>query len=134
MKGQKFLKITGIIMIAGGVIAAIAGIVALMGLGVLAAMADSTEGIGVLYASCGLAAGGGVIQLIAGIVGVKNSGKPENAGKCIGWGAAVAVLCVVSSVLNLIGGNGLQITSLVLGLVLPALYIYGAVLNKKAMQ
>ena len=44
MKGQKFLKVTSILMIIGGVLAAITGLLALLGISALAAMAGSAEG------------------------------------------------------------------------------------------
>lgn len=36
MKGQKFLKVTSILMIIGGVIAAIAGVIAIIGISAIA--------------------------------------------------------------------------------------------------
>ena len=48
MKGQKFLKVTSILMIIGGVLAAITGLLALLGISALAAMAGSAEGTGLL--------------------------------------------------------------------------------------
>ena len=51
MKGQKLLKVTSILMIIGGVIAAIVGVLALLGISALVALAESAEGAGLLYAS-----------------------------------------------------------------------------------
>lgn len=134
MKGQKFLKITGIIMIIGGALGAIFGLIALAGIGALAQWAGSSEGAGFLYAASGLAAAGGVLQIIAGVTGVKHCANPAKAQTCIVWGAVVAALCVLTNILYMVGGNGFQLSSVALGLVLPALYIYGAVLNKKEIQ
>ena len=69
MKGQKFLKVTSILMIIGGVLAAITGLLALLGISALAAMAGSAEGTGLLYASSALAIVSSIIELIAGIKG-----------------------------------------------------------------
>ena len=66
MKGQKFLKVTSILMIIGGVLAAITGLLALLGISALAAMAGSAEGTGLLYASSALAIVSSIIELIAG--------------------------------------------------------------------
>ena len=40
MKGQKLLKVTSILMIIGGVIAAIVGVLALLGISALVALAE----------------------------------------------------------------------------------------------
>lgn len=74
---------------------------------------------------------GGIIQLIAGINGVKHCNKPENAKKCITWGIIVIALAVISSVLQVIGGGEFNVLSFVIGLIVPVLYIYGAFLNHK---
>lgn len=74
---------------------------------------------------------GGIIQLIAGINGVKHCNKPENAKKCITWGIIVIALAVISNVLEVIGGGEFNVLSFVLGLIVPGLYIYGAFLNHK---
>ena len=74
---------------------------------------------------------GGIIQLIAGINGVKHCNKPENAKKCITWGIIVIALAVISNVLQVIGGDKFDVLSFVIGLIIPGLYIYGAFLNHK---
>ena len=75
---------------------------------------------------------GGICQLIAGIKGVKHSKRSEKAGKLIVWGAIVAVFSVLSIVMNLVNGGEFSVTSILTGVAVPALYIYGAVLNSKA--
>lgn len=73
----------------------------------------------------------GIIELIAGINGVKHCNKPENAKKCITWGIIVIALAVISNVLEVIGGGKFNVLSFVIGLIVPGLYIYGAFLNHK---
>ncbi len=131
MKGHKFLKVTGILMIIGGAFGIIAGIVAILGVSGLAALAGSAAGTGILYMASILCLVSGIVQLIAGIMGVKNCEKPEMAQKCIVWGAIVAALSILGNILNVVAGSGFSVTSLITGLILPALYIYGACLNKK---
>ena len=46
--GQKFLKITSILMIVGGIIAVIAGVIAILGVSDLAALSGSAKGTGFL--------------------------------------------------------------------------------------
>ena len=123
MKGQKFLKVTSILMIIGGVLAAITGLLALLGISALAAMAGSAEGTGLLYASSALAIVSSIIELIAGIKGV---------GACVKWGIIIVALSIVSMVIGLIAGGSFSFTSLVLNLIVPGLYIYGAIQMKNA--
>ena len=131
MKGNKFLMVTGILMIIGGAFGIIAGIVAILGVSGLPALAGSAAGTGMLYLASFLCLASGIVQLIAGVMGVKNCEKPEMAQKCIIWGAIVAALSVLGNILNVVVGSSFNVTSLLTGLILPALYIYGAYLNKK---
>ena len=50
MKGRKFLKVTGILMIIGGSIGMIGGIIAVIGVGALAAILETSSG-GLMFAS-----------------------------------------------------------------------------------
>ena len=129
-KGSGFLKVTGILMIIGGAISLIVAIVAIIGIAALVYVAGSEINAGLLYAAGVISLVSAVAELIAGIVGVKNCKKPEKARTCVVWGVIVAVLCVAGSVLAVVGGNSFPVFSLILGLVLPVLYIVGAIKNK----
>lgn len=128
-KGAGFLKVTGILMIIGGSISIITALVTIIGVAALIALGAGTV---LLYAAGILSILSAVAQLIAGIIGVKNCKRPEKAQNCITWGVIVAALCVLGSILTVIGGGSFPIFSLLLGLVLPILYIIGAVKNKQA--
>ena len=128
-KGAGFLKVTGILMIIGGSISIITALVTIIGVAALIALGAGTA---LLYAAGILSILSAVAQLIAGIIGVKNCKRPEKAQNCITWGVIVAALCVLGSILTVIGGGSFPIFSLLLGLVLPILYIIGAVKNKQA--
>lgn len=130
-KGSGFLKVTGILMIIGGAISIIMGIIAALGVAALVYISDGEASSAMLYASVVLMIVSAVAQLVAGIIGVVNCKKPEKAGTCIIWGVIVAVLCVVGTILSAVGGGAFSLFSLALGLVLPVLYIIGAVFNKK---
>ena len=130
-KGTGFLKVTGILMIIGGGISIIMGIIAALGVATLAYISDGTVSSALLYASVVLMLISAVAELVAGIIGVVNCKKPEKAGVCIAWGIIVAVLSVAGTILNSVGGGSFSAFSLILGLVLPVLYIIGAVFNKK---
>ena len=130
-KGSGFLKVTGILMIIGGGISIILSILAVLGVAAFVYISDGEASSAMLYASVALMVVSAVAQLVAGIIGVVNCKKPEKAGLCIAWGVIVAALCVGGTILNSVGGGSFSILSLVLGLVLPILYIIGAVFNKK---
>lgn len=119
MKGSKFLKVTGILMIVFGALALILSIVAAIGLAALVALDLNTwqytlAVILMLVSS--------IFELIAGIVGVKNCNKPEKAGTCMVWGIIVIALSVLSNVLTLVGNpDNFSIVTLLTGLVIPVL-------------
>ena len=129
MKGRKFLKVTGILMIIGGVFGIIGGIVAMIGAGALAAVLETSAG-GLMLASA-LILASAVFQLIAGIMGVKNCDKPEKAQSCIVIGVIVAILSVAGNVISNVLGSDFNIINYATGLIIPVLYIIGAVKNKE---
>ena len=129
MKGQKFLKVTGILMIIGAALSILFGVI-IGGVGALIAKFAGASTLGfAFYLGLATTLVGGIIQLIAGINGVKHCNKPENAKKCITWGIIVIALAVISNVLEVIGK--FNVLSFVIGLIVPVLYIYGAFLNHK---
>ena len=109
MKGRKFLKVTGILMIIGGAFGIIGGIVAMIGAGALAAVLETSAG-GLMLASA-LILASAVFQLIAGIMGVKNCDKPEKAQSCLVMGVIVAILSVAGNVISNILGSSFNILS-----------------------
>ena len=129
MKGRKFLKVTGILMIIGGAFGIIGGIVAMIGAGALAAVLETSAG-GLMLAST-LILASAVFQLIAGIMGVKNCDKPEKAQSCIVIGVIVAILSVAGNVISNVLGSDFNIINYAAGLIVPVLYIIGAAKNKE---
>ena len=129
MKGRKFLKVTGILMSIGGAFGIIGGIVAMIGAGALAAVLETSAG-GLMLASA-LILASAVFQLIAGIMGVKNCDKPEKAQSCIVIGVIVAILSVAGNVISNVLGSDFNIINYATGLIIPVLYIIGAVKNKE---
>ena len=128
-KGAGFLKVCGILMIIGGALGIILGLIALLGVAALAALGASS---GTLTFSAILVIVSGILELIAGIVGVKNCKNPEKATSCIVWGVIVAVLTIISQIISVAGGGKFDVLSCITGLVVPVLFIVGAFLNKKA--
>lgn len=129
MKGRKFLKVTGILMIIGGGFGIIGGLLAMLGAGALAAVLETSAG-GLMLASA-LILASAVFQLIAGIMGVKNCDKPEKAQSCLVMGVIVAILSVSGNIVSNVLGSSFNIMSYATGLIIPVLYIIGAVKNKE---
>ncbi len=129
MKGSKFLKVTGILMIISAAFGIIGGIIALIGAGALAAVLETSAG-GLMLASA-LILVSAVFQLIAGIMGVKNCDKPEKAQGCMVIGVIVAILSVAGNVISNVLGSDFNIMNYATGLIIPILYIIGAAKNKE---
>ena len=133
-QGSKMLKVTGILMIIGGalalVIALIIALIDVIGIAAAASLAAGALGGGIIalavIASILSLLGGG-IELAAGILGVKNWNQPAKAQSCIVFGAIIIALSVLSNILNLASGSEFNLFTLLLGLVLPVLYLIGAV-------
>lgn len=129
-QGSKMLKVTGILMIIGGALALVIAIIAVIRIAAAASLAAGVLGGGIIalavIASI-LALLGGGIELAAGILGVKNWNQPAKAQSCIVFGAIIIALSVLSNILNLASGSEFNLFSLLLGLVLPVLYLVGAV-------
>ena len=132
MKRHVFLKVTGILMIIAAAFSIIVGVL-LAGISALAAGLGAASGLKFsFWAALFLTLVGGICQLIAGIKGIKHSKRSEKAGKLIVWGVIVAVFSVLSIVMSLVNGGEFNVVSILTGIAIPALYIYGAVLNSKA--
>lgn len=129
MKGKNYLKVTGILMIIGGCIGIIGGIIALISVGALATLLETSMGSLMLGSLLVLISS--IIQLFAGIMGVRDCARPEKAQNCIVIGAMAAVLSVVGNLISVAAGNGFNVMNMITGLILPVLYIVGAMLNKK---
>ncbi len=131
MDGKKFVKVTSIIMIVGGSIAAIAAIIGIMGISALVLLMESSEGTGLLYVTTIMVALASIIQIIAGIKGLKACKTPEAAGTCVILGFIIAGLAVVAMGISIVASNDFNFLSLIINLVVPALYIYGALQIQK---
>lgn len=125
-QGSRLLQVIGILMIIGGGIVLITSLIALAGIGALGAMAGSgAAGVALGIIAVGASLVAGAIELIAGILGVKNWRQPAKAKSCIVMGIIIIVLQALSFIMALVGGTP-DYLSVVLGLVLPILYLVGA--------
>ena len=133
MEGKNFLKVTGILMIIGGAIAIITSVLSLitiitmMAVIVYAGFSPLLAWITVI-----LAFGGSILELIAGIMGVKYCDDPQKAKMLLGYGVIIVAICILNNIIGLIIGAGFSVVSLLVGLVIPILYIIGASKNMKS--
>ena len=111
MKGHVFLKVTGILMIIAAAFSIIVGVL-LAGISALAAGLGAASGLKfTFWAALFLTLVGGICQLIDGIKGIKHT---------------------YSNAQDAVNGGEFNVTSVLTGVAVPALYIIGAVLNAKA--
>ncbi len=130
----KMLKVAGILMIIGGGLGIILSIVTLGASAALSALLGDEASLGLLYAAGILTLLSAAVSLVAGILGVKYCRYPQKAGKCMLWGILAIILTVAGQVFSLVAGNQFNFMSLLLGLVLPIIYIVGVVQAKKAIS
>ncbi|MGI6076891.1 MAG: hypothetical protein ACOYCB_01835 [Fastidiosipilaceae bacterium] len=121
---NKLLKVSGILLIITGGISVLLGILAIAALAALGLP-------GILILGLVISLIGSVISLIAGIIGVKNSARPEKAKTCMVFGIIVIALTVLSIIFTLVGDGDVSLISLLSGLIVPIIYLVGAVQNKK---
>ena len=126
--GNKFLKVTGILMIIGGSLGIIIGIIAVVGALGLNLLSEG-ETVLLVWGSVAVLMSA-IVSLIAGIIGVKNAAKPEKAQICIVFGVITALFAVLGSLMTVLGGGKFNAGNLIIGLLLPVLYLIGAFQNK----
>ncbi|MCL2221207.1 MAG: hypothetical protein FWC20_00970 [Oscillospiraceae bacterium] len=139
-KGSTLLKVVSILMIIFGGLGLLLSLLGLLGAGFLAAMPDEIAGVGVGEELAQLAVVssviifiGSAVQLVAGIVGVKNHNKSENAKVCMIIACVVIAVQLLGNIFDIstsgfTGATGLNV---VIGLVIPVLYLIGALQLKK---
>jgi hypothetical protein len=131
--GRSLLRVTSILLIIFGAIDAFISIFSLACTSFLSNAATGITGsaaagtaVGVILAIAAiLLLAAGVLDLVLGIMGLKKCGDPAQANYFIICGIVLCVVPFISMVMSF------QITSLI-GFVLPALYIVGGYMNKKA--
>ena len=143
-KGSKLLKIVSIIMMIGGIVSAVFSVIAaaLAGVGTavmaqpevsdaidsaLATTGSTGPVMAVIWIAVVISVAGAVVEIIAGAKGKKNWDNPAAAKTLMIFGIVCAVLSLVANILFATGGLGVQIVSILSGLILPVLYIVGAV-------
>lgn len=133
--GSKVLKICSVLMIIGAAVVLVISLLALLGLGTLMGLAaeDMATGFGIAAVFMVIASLGAILQLVAGILGVRNWNNPAKAQSCIVMGIVILVINIISQIGNIANSQsaGNAVFYALLGLVLPVLYLVGAFQLKK---
>lgn len=129
-KGATLLKVVGIIMIVFGAIGIIIALLAFAGSAILDSVGVKA---GVYYFASVVALLSAALELGTGILGVVNNNKPEKAQVCLICAIAIIALSFLGNfILPLIAGTGIGWFSFIIGLILPGLFIFGAIQNKNS--
>jgi len=154
-KGKNFLSISGILMIIAGGISIIVAIILLILIGILLRNVEEGGFIVSAFSTVSMISGvvviiASAVQVVTGLVGVKNARVPEHYKRCKVWGIVVLVLEGIGIILDLtgaivfgiasneIGFDGYSypwysiIISVICGVVIPVIFIVGAGLNKQS--
>lgn len=134
MKGQKLLKVSGILMTIGGIAALAVGILAILGIGKLTVLTNTALKIVAILAILG-----GTSEFSAGIIGVKTSGMPS-IGKieaALTFGLFSLMLGLASVIYSLFSSaftfDILTAVCIVAGVVFAILYLVAVNQFKKAL-
>lgn len=130
MRGAKFLKTTGILLIIFGGITLISFIIQFLG----SVFLPEAVGTALIVASI-LSSLVAALDVVAGIIGIRNCNNPYKANVCLVFGIILVSIQVIGDVLSVVGGQaitGFFIFTCILGLVLPILYLIGAIKNKNS--
>ena len=132
---NQMLKICGILMIIGGSAGLLSSLFAIIGVSALAAAAylGGHMLVGLFVFACILLLASSALELTTGILGVKNCDKPEKVNSCFVCCLVTLGLSLLGTLLSVIAGGSVNFFSLLLSLVVPGLYLYGAYQLKKAL-
>lgn len=138
--GRMFLMIVGIFLIIGGVFSAISCVMnfVLMGQAELGPILEQTlQQAGISKSSYQISLILSVIQtiigMVTGIIGIVNSNKIEKAPLCYICGIVLIAYALICNAYSAFAG-AFNIFSVILSLVFPLLYFWGALKNRQALQ
>ena len=142
-RGAGKLKVIGILFIIFGAIAVVIYGMALAGSGLMVGMSGNiadgsgaseatvAQGGSLLMVMSGISLVYGLVELIAGIMGVKNCRNRDKAGSLVVIGSVLLIFALVSTIMPMVS-SGVQVSGIIrvaFGALLPVLYIYGAKQN-----
>lgn len=137
MPGKNFIKVTSILFVIGAIISII--VYPIAGLMLTYATVDTGEDMGWIFvAVCLFYTLLAILQMIASVKGIKGCNDKNSASNLKKWGYILIVIALISGILSFVqstlSGQSIVMSAvgILLGLLLPGLYIYGASLNEKA--
>ncbi len=129
-KKNTLLKVVSIIMIVGSFLSIIVAVVPLITLiAVMSAVGEAGMAF-LVVAAVLLALIGVVINLTAGILGIRHTTNPEKANTLILFGILSLIVAIISAAISIFTDQDQSIFVAAAGLVLPILYIYAASKNR----
>ena len=143
--GKTLLQVVGIILVVIGVLALLVSLINIAVLGMTGSgevgeiMEQSLAATGVTMAdykaSVYIMTAGALINLVIGIIGIANCNKIQKAGICFVCGIILIVWQLGTDVYSAVtsGITGMGIINIIIGLILPLLYFWGALKNRQAM-
>lgn len=131
--GSSVLRVASIIMVVFAVINLVVGL--LMMMGVFFASADEELGIaaGVAAVIGVVAFIGGLLNLFVGVVGLKASSRNDKNTLAFILGVISVIYGIYAIVSAISTGDGSSIANAFVGIILPALYLYGVIETRKAI-
>lgn len=143
--GKTLLKVVGILMVVFGVLSFLTNLVnfAMLGtigegeMGELLEQTITASGITVeaYRMSVYITAAGSLLNIVIGIIGIVNCNKIQKAGVCFVCGIILILWQLGNDAYSAIsaGVNVVNIVFMIIGLILPLLYFWGALKNRQAM-
>ena len=144
--GKSLLKVCGILMIIFAAIALVVVVIGFIGYSMMdnpevkQAMEQAALQTGTAVASKSdtlisllISTLAVVLEMTAGILGIRNCNRPDKAQSCFIMGVIIIVYQLANAIYATIAGSFSIITTII-GLILPVLYVWGALKNKQVSQ
>ena len=143
--GKTLLQVVGILLVVFGVLSFLLSLVNIATLGMMDGelgdiMEQSLAATGITMEaykiSIYLTTAASVLNLIIGIIGIANCNKIKRANICFICGIILLIWQLGNDAYTAVttGFSGAMIISVIIGLILPVLYFWGAVKNRQALQ
>lgn len=137
IKGKKMLKVCSILMIIFGSLALLVSVLGILGMGILGGAVAGSNGAaafaGIALIIFLVACAGAILELVAGIIGLKATKEPSING--IKASAILGIIILVVSVISIVyalATSTFELTDLI-GLIVPVLYVVGVIQYKNGL-
>ena len=143
--GKTLLQVVGIILVVTGILTALVNLINIATLGMMGEgefgeiMEQSLAATGITMEvyrmSIYITEAGALLNTVIGIIGIVNCNKIPKAGLCFACGIIMILWQLATDVYSAVtsGVNVLCFVGIIIGLILPLLYFWGALKNRQAM-